>query len=82
MCTGNPNIRSPFCFKGRCVPPYQIDHIARNGLIVCPYCGEEQEDTDFRIDGFMEGKVICNSCGNEFSFESEIAVYWSTKKIP
>ena len=49
--------------------------------IVCPYCGAATDDTDNRCDDNMEGKEICEECGNEYSFEADIEVTWITAKL-
>lgn len=59
----------------------EIDHEYTQGEIVCPYCGNKQDDIDFRIDNYMEGKEICENCDKEFKFESDISIYWITSKI-
>ncbi len=59
-----------------------IDNISRDGIIVCPHCGNALDDTDIRsVDGEMEGDHICEECDNEFKFTSEVTVYWTTEKI-
>ena len=49
--------------------------------IVCPYCGDKIDDTDFRIDNYMEGDEICDVCEKEFHFEADIEITWITSKI-
>ena len=58
----------------------EIDH-EYTQEIVCPYCGNKQDDTDYMIDGNMEGTEVCEECGEKFKFESDISVYWITSKI-
>ncbi len=57
-----------------------IDHEYTDDII-CPYCGETIDSTDYRCDGNMEGKEICESCGKEFEFEGDVEVTWITNKI-
>jgi len=60
-----------------------INHENTPGVLVCPYCDYEIDDTDFRTDGFDEGEEQCPGCDEWFSFESvDRTVYWTTKKIP
>lgn len=58
-----------------------IDHTNQTGAIVCPYCGKKNEDTNYRIDGYMEGQEICDKCGEKYKFSSDIVIYWTTEKI-
>ena len=57
----------------------EIDHRYTKN-IVCPYCGDETDDTDYRIDNYMEGEEICEKCDKKFDFEADIDITWVTEK--
>ena len=56
----------------------KAEHKNIAGKIVCPLCGYRQDDRTFLADNYMEGRVLCDSCGGEFTFESGLEVFWST----
>jgi DNA-directed RNA polymerase subunit RPC12/RpoP len=46
--------------------------------ITCPYCGDKNGDSwEVSEDS---GEDTCGNCGNEFHFERDITVTYSTKK--
>lgn len=56
-----------------------IDHTNTTGVIICPHCGHIIKD--YRIGDYLEGEEICDKCGGEYKFSSDIIIYWSTEKI-
>lgn len=60
-----------------CEENEEIDHDFTDE-VVCPWCGYEHSDSfEFQDTGNKK----CPECENEFSFEREIEVTYSTKKI-
>ncbi len=58
-----------------------IDHEGTENKIVCPYCGDEQEDTDYCSQQQYEGDAECSACGRTFHYFAEFAVSWFTQKV-
>ena len=61
----------------------EIDH-EHTDLIVCPYCGHENQDSweiDFGPEMDAEMFLTCVSCENEFRVSCEVVVMYSTEKI-
>lgn len=60
----------------------EFDHEEVIGSIVCPHCGNQQEDTDYCAEQNYEGKEVCFECGGEYGFWAEFTIEWSTRKLP
>ena len=60
--------------------PPEIDEIDcwLTDAIVCPYCGFEFGDCWEFGDS---GRVDCDSCGQDFEFEAEHSVRYTSRKI-
>ena len=52
--------------------------------MVCPYCGNSHDSTEFRADNVQETSYDCDECGKEFIVTMNIEVTFSTerKKAP
>ena len=60
-----------------------IDHDYTDD-VVCPYCGNSHDSTEFRADNVQETSYDCDECGKEFIVTMNIEVTFSTerKKAP
>jgi DNA-directed RNA polymerase subunit RPC12/RpoP len=58
-----------------------IDHWYVKDEVVCPHCGHAYEDTDFCADQCYDGHMLCDECEQEFEYEAEFEIYWTTKKV-
>ncbi len=58
----------------------EIDHeFVRD--VVCPWCGNAQEDTDYCADQRYSGEEECFECGHKYAFEADFDITWCTRKI-
>ncbi len=49
---------------------------------VCPHCGHKERDAwEWNFGNLLEGshRGDCNSCGETFTTEREVSVYYTTK---
>ena len=53
-----------------------IDH-THTSEITCPYCGDKQSDSWECEDS---GELYCDMCGNDFSYDRDVSVTYSTEK--
>lgn len=58
----------------------EIDH-THTPLIVCPYCGcEDQESWEWKNGDEADDDIECSECGKEFSCSRSVQVTYSTSK--
>jgi hypothetical protein len=59
----------------------EINHEGTEGTIVCPWCGHEQEDTDYCSNRSYEGDEECDACGKTYHYFAEFTIEWYTRKV-
>jgi uncharacterized Zn-finger protein len=49
--------------------------------IVCPWCGNEYDDSNRLVDEGESEEMVCEDCGKPFVAEKQVWVYFNTSKI-
>lgn len=67
--------------RGRNPNPIEIteDECWGRDNAVCPYCGEENEDS-WELDE-RGGDTECGSCGKEYHYERDVSITYTTTKV-
>ncbi len=59
----------------------EVEETSGEDDVICPYCGEIQENDEGKFYEEGEQIVCCGSCDKEFELETDVSYYYATRRI-